>query len=404
MEYITRKMYSNVVGEGHSTVMQQFYRDSWVEIQLTAIKQNIRKLREHLTEGKKIIAVVKANAYGHGDIQVAKAALEEGVDGLAVALLDEALKLRHAGIKAPILVLGWVRPDVADIAAKNDITLTVFQSDWIRDAMTYLNSNKLSVHIKADTGMGRIGVKSVEELRDVLASLDSNYFHVGGMFTHYATADEEDIAYYKEQQHQFHKLVEVFRDEVKGNTFIHADNSAAGMRFPSQVFDGVRYGISMYGLYPSSVVKKEEPFQLEPAFSLHSRLVHVKKVRTGEYISYGRTFQADTDMWIGTVPLGYADGWIRKLQGAEVLVNDKRMPIVGRICMDQFMVRLDNAYPVGTKVTLIGKQEENEITMDEIADKLDTINYEVPCTITSRVPRIYKSGEIQVAVENIVLK
>jgi alanine racemase len=383
---------------------QSFYRDSYVEVQLDAIKYNVKQLSLLLPKDKKIIAVVKANAYGHGDVYVAKAALESGAYGLAVAILDEAIKLRKAGIDAPILVMGWIRPEDAKLAAEHQLTVTVFQKEWIQQAKQYIKKEELSVHIKVDTGMGRIGIRSEEELMEVLADLDTPAFSIDGLFTHFATADEEDLLYYQKQKEIFQPLVKVFHNQVKTPTIVHADNSAASMRFPEHSFDAVRFGISMYGLYPSDYVKKENPMSLKPAFSLHSQLIHVKYVQEGESISYGRTFQTNENTWVGTIPLGYADGWIRKLQGFEVLVEGKRMPIIGRICMDQFMIQLDKPYPIGTKVTLIGTQQEEEISVDEVANRLDTINYEIPCMISSRVPRVFVENETIIGLENKILE
>ncbi len=185
-------------------------------------------------------------------------------------------------------------------------------------------------------------------------------------------------------------MLELFRTYWPEPVAVHTGNSAASIRFPEKMYDYIRFGIAMYGLYPSKTVKQENAISLKQAFSLHSRLIHVKQLEEGVSIGYGATYQAKAGEWIGTIPIGYGDGWLRKLQGAEVLVEGKRMPITGRVCMDQTMIHLDKEYPVGTKVTLIGEQNGAVIEMDEIADYLDTINYEIPCIISQRVPRIYK--------------
>lgn len=369
---------------------RDFYRDTWAEIKLDAIRTNIRNLRNVLPDDKKIYAVVKANAYGHGDVQVAKTALEEGAYGLAVALLDEAIKLRHSGIQAPILVMGWVRPEDAAAAQKNRIALTVFQREWVEKAKEYLEDGPLLIHIKIDSGMGRIGVRTADELIELLKSIHDSPLQIDGLFTHFATADEKDPSYLQKQQDRFSVLLETFHALHPEPVTVHTGNSAASMRFPEEMYDAVRFGIGMYGLFPSRDVKSEKPIELEQAFSLHSCLTHVKKLPKGEGVSYGATYKTGEEEWIGTVPVGYADGWLRKLQNTDVLIDGKRMSIVGRICMDQFMVRLDGPYDVGTKVTLIGRQKDQEITVDEIAERLETINYEIPCLISYRVPRIYK--------------
>ncbi|WJE16170.1 alanine racemase [Halobacillus sp. ACCC02827] len=373
-----------------------YYRDTYVEVNLNHIAQNIHQLKERLVSSKKIYAVVKADAYGHGDIQVAEAALEAGAEGLAVAILDEALKLREAGVTAPLLVMGWIRPEDAALAAVHDIAVTVFQREWLDQAGEQALERPLRIHLKLDTGMGRIGVRSEAELDEILPYIDERpNFQLEALFTHFATADEADTTYLEEQQRRFDELFAHFEGKWQENVEIHTSNSAASMRFPEKTAHFVRFGISMYGLYPSQDVKRERPIDLQPAMSLHSQLIHVKQLEAGEAVSYGATYKAQETEWIGTVPIGYADGWTRKLQGMDVLVDGKRHPIVGRICMDQLMIRLDQEYPIGTKVTLIGKQEDQEISADDIASRLDTINYEVPCMIGSRVPRVYvKDGRI----------
>ncbi|MCA1023942.1 alanine racemase [Halobacillus litoralis] len=383
--------------------MQQdrYYRDSIAEIDLSAIEANIQQLRRRLPSESGIYAVVKADAYGHGDVQVAAEALRAGASGLAVAIMDEALKLRDAGVEAPILVMGWTRPEDAPLAAANDITVTVFQEEWLHQVQTAECEKPLSIHLKLDTGMGRIGVRNTEEMDGVLRAVKADdTFRLTGIFTHFATADDEDTDYYQQQADEFQRLAEHFKRNWPEDVEIHTSNSAASMRFPERMDHFVRFGISMYGLYPSEAVKQERPVELTPAFSLTSCLVHVKRVGPGESISYGATYTTEKEEWIGTVPLGYADGWIRRLQGMEVLVDGKRHPIVGRICMDQFMIQLDQEYPIGTKVTLIGKQGDDEITADEVAAWLDTINYEIPCIISHRVPRVYRKDGKTIEVRN----
>ncbi len=382
--------------------IETFYRDSWAEVDLSAVDYNIKQLKGRLPDEVEIYAVVKANAYGHGDLQIAKQALESGAKALAVSLLDEAIKLREAGIDAPILVMGWVRPEDAEIAARLDVSLTVFQKEWLEEVSRLDLPCTLKLHMKWDTGMGRIGIRSADEMDVLLDGIRKNsMLELEAVFTHFATADEEDLDYFQVQSDRLEQLLVHLKKVWKDPVQIHTGNSAASMRFPEHMKHYVRFGISMYGLYPSAVVKREKPIDLHPSFSLKTRLIHVKKLAAGEFISYGATYETQEEEWIGTVPLGYADGWIRKLQGMEVLVDGKRLPIVGRICMDQFMIRLDQEYPLGTMVTLIGKDKgQLEISTDEVADYLDTINYEIPCMISYRVPRIYlKNGQI-VEVDN----
>ncbi|WP_163540003.1 alanine racemase [Gracilibacillus sp. YIM 98692] len=370
---------------------QKFYRDSWIEVNLQHIMYNIKQLKNRLGSHTNIYAVVKADGYGHGAPQVAQAALDAGASRLAVAILDEAIMLREAGFTVPILVMGWIRPEDAARAIQYDITVTCYQKDWLEAVKALQLPSPLKVHLKWDTGMGRIGIREPEELKEILPILNDKSFDLEAIFTHFATADESEVAYFDEQVNKFEQLLSYFQSIWPEKVMLHTGNSAASMRFPEKMFDYVRFGISMYGLYPSPVVKKEKPIELKPALSLHSRLIHVKKVKPGSSISYGATYTTSEEEWIGTVPLGYADGIRRALQGAEVLVNGERCPIVGRICMDQFMVKLSKSAKVGDKVTLIGRQGDQQIEMDELAEFLDTINYEIACMISSRVPRLYQA-------------
>lgn len=369
---------------------QTFYRQTWAEIDLTAIKHNIQQIKKKLPFRSKIMAVVKANGYGHGLIEIAQIAITSGANYLAVALLEEALAIREAGITAPLLVLSWVSPKYASIAAENNITLTIFQKEWLKEARQKTLKNPLKVHMKWDTGMGRIGIRHEKELKEILYVLN-NYsnIYLTGVYTHFSTADESDLAYFYKQKLRFNHFLKLFNQIWEKPVTIHIGNSAAAIRFPNEMYDCIRFGIAMYGLYPSEVVKNEERIQLKRAFSLHSRLIHVKKIQKGESVSYGTEYQAKENEWIGTIPIGYGDGWSRKLQGASVLINGKRHPIVGRICMDQTMVLLDKEYELGSKVTLIGTQEDEVIEVDDVADHIGSINYEIPCMLNSRIPRIY---------------
>lgn len=366
------------------------YRNTWAEVNLTNLKHNIKEILKFYNYEKKLYAVVKANAYGHGDLQVAKAALEAGANAFAVAILDEALKLRDAHPDVPILVLGWTNPKYAIIAAKHNITLTVFQKQWITEAIKELNGANLNVHIKIDSGMGRIGIRNEQEAYDVISDCMNSPIRVTGIYTHFATADDADPSYYKYQLNQFKVMLKNIETILPTPQEIHIGNSAASMRFPNEMFDAIRFGISMYGLYPSEAVKNESSIKLKPVFSLFSELIHVKKISKGDLVSYGGSYEAPEDHWVGTIPIGYGDGWLRKLQNFNVLINGKRHRIIGRICMDQMMVRLDEPFEIGTKVTLIGRDGDEEITVDEVARYLGTINYEIPLMISSRVPRLYQ--------------
>lgn len=366
------------------------YRPTTAYIDLKAIQTNIQSLRQHIQPHVEIIAVVKANAYGHGDIQVAGTAIESGATMLAVATADEAVKLRQHFYNIPILVLGATPISFVSYAATHRIILTVFSEEWVKLAQQEWPdlAHPVKLHIKIDSGMGRIGVTSKEQLAQLYKAIDeAPQFVVDGVFTHFATADEEDTLYFDNQVYIFKELLAAL---PKRPRLVHIANTATALtKAPNLQYDAVRYGISMYGLLPSAYVGEVLPFTLQPAFSLVTELVHVKKLQAGQSVGYGANYTATEDCYIGTLPVGYADGVIRKLSGQHVLVGGQKAPIVGRICMDQCMILLPTAYNVGEPVVLIGRQEDAQVTFDDWAVKAETINYELPCIITARVPRIY---------------
>ncbi len=373
--------------------LHAFYRDTWSEVDLNAIEENIRGIQKSLPDHVTYMAVVKANAYGHGAVGVAKTAVQAGAQYLGVAILDEALVLRQAGIKAPILVLGYIRPSDVELAAKYNITVTVYQDEWVEKSVAYLKegSPKLKCHLKVDTGMGRIGIRTEKEGKSLTNRLQqhSQYFTIEGVYTHFATADELDASYIKKQHNRFEAYLNWLKKEMGVSVqYIHSGNSATALRYHEYSYNMVRVGISTYGLSPSEEVKPEIKVPLREAFSLHSRVTHIKQMPKDEGISYGATYHTKADEWVATIPIGYADGWLRaNADGGEVLVKGVRAPIIGRICMDQLMISLPFPVELGTKVTLIGKQGSEIISVDEIAKRLGTINYEIPCMISHRVPR-----------------
>ncbi|MDF2556891.1 MAG: alanine racemase [Bacillales bacterium] len=376
-----------------------YFRNTWLEIDLDAIAHNVSEMKKRLMNSEKIIAVIKANAYGHGDVQVAKAALESGADYLAVAFLDEAISIRRKGIDAPTIIYGALSPNYVEIAAEQNLTVTVYSKKWILEASRILREKNLriKIHIKIDSGMGRLGVRSSEEFHEILNLIDSEIFELEGVYTHFSTADELDETYVHEQVEIFKKIIDSMPCKPP---MIHCSNSAAALRFENIRFTAVRFGIGMYGLTPAVGIKNLLPYELKPALSFHTRLSQIKKVTAGSRISYGARYQSKEDEWIGTLPVGYADGWLRKLTGQEVLVNGKRVPIVGTICMDQCMIRLPFEIENGTQVTLIGKNGNNNISVEEVAERLDTINYEVVCGISVRVPRIFKRNGKIIEIKN----
>lgn len=372
------------------------YRNTWAEIDLGAIRYNLKQLKRLLPKDREIMGVVKADGYGHGSVEVAETLIGEGVRYLMVAYLEEAIKLREHGIKEPIFVIGRVPPQFAQIAVDYDVELNVFQEEWIKEALEHGFDGVLSIHLEFETGFNRTGIRSLEDLREIVKQIEaaSGKIKIVGAYTHFATADEIDSEHYNHQKTTYEKMLKELNRIYKGPIMTHIGNSAAGIQYPEDMRQFTRFGISLYGLYPSKAIKSLNKVTLKQAFSLFSELIEVKKISPGEYIGYGRTYQAEEEEWIGTVPIGYADGWPRALQGFHVLIGGKKQPIVGRICMDMMMVKLDRPYSVGEKVTLIGKSGAEEITVDDVADYLNTINYEVPCMITSRVPREYVNRKV----------
>lgn len=373
------------------------HRPAAVCIDLAAIRQNIKEEIKHLEPGQKLFAVVKANAYGHGAVRVAQEAVKVGVSGFCVALLDEALELRSAGIVEPILVLGVTPAQFAPLAAANNISLTVPSLAWLKEAEKFLLEKKadlvLKIHLAIDSGMGRIGFSEDEEFiaaNDFL--LNNVNFFVEGMFTHFASADSSDDSYFMAQVERFNHLKKLLKLKPK---WIHVDNTAASIFDKNIHSDLVRFGIGIYGLNPSSnPTSRDLPakIRLKPALSFESELVQVHTIHKNQGVGYGSTYIADNDQLIGTIPVGYADGFIRKFQGFKIKVGDEYCPIVGRVCMDQLMVRLPYEMPVGTKVVLISNNPKDPNNIKAAADYVDSIHYEIACLLDDRLPRKYYNG------------
>jgi len=368
-------------------------RPTWVEVNLDNVIYNFLKIKEFV-KNKKIIGVVKADAYGHGAIEVSKILERYGAYTLATASLEEALNLREAGISLPILVLGYVDPAALDIASRQNIAVTLFDKNFLKRLKIYNSRAKsiLNVHINVDTGMGRIGI-APEELLPVVKSIkDLSNVHFQGLYTHFATADN-DLQFAEEQLKVFNELIKnLLLSEIKPE-LIHCANSAAILTIGEKsYFNAVRPGILLYGLSPTSV----ENFPLKPVLSFKTRIIYVKKIGPGKSISYGRTFIAKKEMLVATIPVGYADGFSRRLSNVgEVLVKGRRAKIVGNVTMDQTVIDV-TGFPYihpGNEVVLIGRQGDEEITATELADKVGTINYEIVSRIGKRVKRIFEGGQ-----------
>ncbi|KRM56203.1 alanine racemase [Lacticaseibacillus sharpeae] len=365
------------------------HRPTKAIVRRSAIKHNVAAACAQLKAGTELFAVVKANAYGHGLVEVAKLTRAAGATGLCVAVLDEALELRRAGITGPILVLGIVDPEAVQLAADNDIAVPVAENSWLHAASQNLTGTKpLRVHLATDTGMGRIGFTDTAELQQAAAFMQDEpaKFTLAGIFTHFATADEVDDTQFKAQCARFNEFVAALPQRPR---YVHVANTATSLWHDACHGNMVRFGVGIYGLNPSGRTIAHTPYALEPAMRIESALVMCKHVPAGTTVSYGATYVSAEDEFIGTVPMGYADGWLRRMQGATVLVDGHRCPIVGRVCMDQFMIRLPHAYPRGTKVTLVGRDGDDEITLQDVADFAGTIHYEIACCLSERVPRVY---------------
>lgn len=363
------------------------HRPTRAVISRKAIRHNIENEKSRLGKDVALWAVVKADAYGHGMIEVATEARKAGATGFCVAYLDEALALRKAGFTEMILVLGVVEPvEEVKLAAEHHISVVAASLSWLKRAARILGEDKLKIHIAIDSGMGRIGFTSMDEMKEAKQFLNQHpQFIQEGLFTHFATADEVDETYFHKQQERFLKAQPIFKDDV---TYIHTSNTATALWHQAWDSNAIRFGVGIYGMNPSGSVLPS-PYELEPAMSVETELVFVKQLPAGESISYGATYTTTEDEWIGTLPVGYADGFVRRYTGFEVLIDGKKAPIVGRVCMDQMMICLPKEYPVGTKVTIIGQSGDLENTFTMAANHIGTINYELTCILGERLPRIY---------------
>lgn len=368
------------------------HRHTQVTVDLQAIKHNVEMemaRKDPLTE---LWAVVKANGYGHGILQVAQAAKQAGATGFCVAILDEALALRAAGFTEPILVLGITEPEYAPLIAEQRISVAVGSLDWLQTAEKILTANAtpdpIHVHLALDTGMGRIGFQTPADLARTVTWLRAHtaQFDFEGIFTHFATADQSDDTYFTHQVNQWKRLIAAVGELPR---YVHVSNSATSLWHQACNGNVVRFGVALYGLNPSGTALAA-PYELAPALSLTAQLSFVKRLAKGQSVSYGATYTADQAEWVGTVPIGYADGYERRLQGFHVLVNGQYCEVIGRVCMDQLMVRLPAQVAVGTQVTLIGRDGDREITLQDVADYCGTIHYEIACGLAPRVPRIYQ--------------
>lgn len=367
-------------------------RPVWAEIDLKNIGINIQAIREWVGPNVQIMAVVKAEAYGHGALRVAKAARDAGASWFGVSMPEEGIALRKAGFCEPILIFGPLQAEQAGPVVHHDLTPTLcsIEAATALSKEAAAQGRRVSAHVKIDTGMGRVGVHYTEARSYIEAVQSLPGLEIQGIYSHFATADETDLSYARQQLGRFQETLKTLEDAGIRIPIRHIANSAGVINLPEAHFDLVRPGIIIYGLAPSDALS-DTPLHLQPAFSLKTRVTQVKRVPKGTGVSYGQLYHSSKETTIATIPIGYADGWSRLLTGkAQALIHGKRFPIVGRICMDQCMVDVgDEQVNTGELVTLIGRQKEQEITVDEVAGLLGTINYEVVCMISDRVPRVY---------------
>ncbi|MFH2220048.1 MAG: alanine racemase [Pseudomonadota bacterium] len=378
----------------------------WAEVDLQAVAHNVRELRRVTRPEARLMAVVKANAYGHGVLEVARRALQSGADLLGVARLNEAIALREAGFEVPVLIFGYTPPADARRLFEFDLTQTVYACETAEalSRVARANGKKITVHLKVDTGMGRLGLLT-DSLRPSVPGKEApggavreaesiarfKGLELEGIYTHFATADSAEKSFAEKQIELFMDFLNKLRHAGLEVPIRHAANSGAIIDMPETHLDMVRAGISLYGLYPSNEVDKRR-ISLRPAMALKARVVHLKKVPAGFSVSYGCTHETPEPTTIATVPVGYADGFNRRLSSrGRMLVAGETAPIIGRVCMDQTMIDVGHIpqVDVGDEVVIFGRQNNAAISVEEIAADLDTINYEIVSALTARIPRIY---------------
>lgn len=377
------------------------YSRVMARIDLDAIAYNMEQMHRNIDAKTKMIGVVKTDGYGHGAIPVARM-LEayEYVWGFATATLDEAVLLRKSGIRKPILVLGCIFPDQFEEMLEHEIRMTVYQEEQMQELsdLAVQLDRQAYFHVKLETGMSRLGFAptddSVEAIRRII---DLPHMKAEGIFTHFAKADEADKTYTRQQLTIFHEMTSKLKERGVTFPYEHCSNSAGIIDVREANCDLVRAGIAIYGLYPSQEVSKKA-VELKPALSLISHVEYVKTISAGTSVSYGGTFVAEKEMQIATIPVGYGDGYPRSLSNkAYVLIHGKKAPIIGRVCMDQFMVDVTGIDEVkfGDQAVLIGTDGEETITVDQLSELADRFNYEFVCDLGKRIPRVYcRDGKI----------
>lgn len=384
--------------------MGSIYR-IYAGIDLDALKYNVEGIKRCKAESAMLMGVIKANAYGHGAKVFAHELDSMGFDWFAVATVDEGIELRRDGIEQPILVLGYTCEAQYPDMVQWEITPTIYSLDMAKafDAAAAKAGKVANIHIKIDTGMSRIGFLPGEKSLDEIEKIhELRHLRIQGMFTHFACADMRDKTHVGHQIEKFHQMIDGVRQREIPVEIFHCSNSASIMELPSEHMNLVRAGIILYGLYPSNEME-EKRLPLKPVMSLYSHIVHVKEVPEGVTVGYGATYVTERPTRIATVPVGYADGYPRSLSNrAFVLIHGRRVPIIGRVCMDQFMVDVTDMpqVSVGDVVTLIGQDGEETLSVEEISEMAGSFNYEFVCDVSRRVPRVYIKNGKPVSVVN----
>lgn len=367
-------------------------RHTKLTIDLQAIKYNLQTIQKNIKKSTNMMAVVKANGYGHGAVEVAKTALSAGCSHLAVAFPQEGVILRQAGITAPILVLGLIPAQEAQVCVDNNLIVTICSLDHLQPLITAAKNSSTVVQtfLKIDTGMNRIGTDTKNAIKIASLIKQTDNIELTGIFTHFASAGGFDLSYAKLQLANFTNTINQLEELHLKPELVNAAASSAILNLPESHFNLVRAGVAMYGLYPSELCKKK--YKLKPALSLTTNISYIKKLPPNSCIGYEMTYKTKDITHIATLPLGYADGYNRLFSNkAQVLIHGKRYNVIGNICMDQLMVELGNNtdIKIGDEVTLVGQQNNDSITLEELAPLANTINYELSCNFSLRVPRIY---------------
>ncbi len=362
------------------------YRDTWATINLDHLIHNYQVIKKY--SNKKLFCVLKANAYGHGAVQTAKVLQSLQAAYVAVSSMDEALSLRNNGYTGPLLILGYVKKENIEQIIQENISVTLTSLAWLHEIQDICIAN-LTIHIKIDTGMNRYGLKTIQEINEAMHILKKEKVNIEGIFTHYHSADQEDVGASERQKKWFYHIVDQLQYDFK---WIHTCNSDATLHIKDERSNAIRIGLLLYGVRSLDI-----EIDVKPALSLYTKVANVKKIHKNETVGYGATYVAGKEEWIATIPIGYGDGFITRNQGRFVSVLGRPAQIVGKICMDLCMVRLIDSVDLNTHVEIIGPH----ISVEEMANQLQMIPYEVLCLLNDRIPRVFIKNDKKVEVINL---